>query len=143
MLTPTLLALLGFLAMIGIIAVLMKNWTTPALAFLSVAVVVGAILLVTGTADLKTIGNFTKAGISSVQSTAILFIFSVLFFGIMTDAGMFDVIINALTKRVGNNVVGVCVIACLIAMIGRRRCVNLPYHCSCDVSCVQKTQNPR
>ena len=118
MLTPTLLALLGFLAMIGIIAVLMKNWTTPALAFLSVAVVVGAILLVTGTADLKTIGNFTKAGISSVQSTAILFIFSVLFFGIMTDAGMFDVIINALTKRVGNNVVGVCVIACLIAMIG-------------------------
>ena len=35
-------------------------------------------------------------------------VFSVLFFGIMTDAGMFDVIINKLMKEfVGDNVIGV------------------------------------
>ena len=32
-----------------------------------------------------------------------LFVFSVLFFGIMTDAGMFDVIIDMLMKCVGDN----------------------------------------
>ena len=48
----------------------------------------------------------------------ILFIFSVLFFGVMTDAGMFDKIIGALMKKVGNNVVGVALMTCLIAIIG-------------------------
>ena len=47
-----------------------------------------------------------------------LFIFSVLFFGIMTDVGMFDKIINALMKKVGSNVVGVAMMTCIIAMIG-------------------------
>ena len=53
-----------------------------------------------------------------VHGTAILFIFSVLFFGVMTDAGMFDKIIGALMKKVGNNVVGVALMTCLIAIIG-------------------------
>ena len=53
-----------------------------------------------------------------MHSTAALFIFSVLFFGIMTDAGMFDSIINALMKKVGHNVVGVAFMTCIIAMIG-------------------------
>ena len=53
-----------------------------------------------------------------MHSTAALFIFSVLFFGIMTDAGMFDSIINALMKKVGHNVIGVAFMTCIIAMIG-------------------------
>ena len=53
-----------------------------------------------------------------VHGTAILFIFSVLFFGVMTDAGMFDKIIGALMKKVGNNVIGVALMTCLIAIIG-------------------------
>jgi CitMHS family citrate-Mg2+:H+ or citrate-Ca2+:H+ symporter len=36
----------------------------------------------------------------------------------MTDAGMFDKIINALMKRVGSNVIGVAVMTCIIAIIG-------------------------
>lgn len=63
-------------------------------------------------------GDFISAGVERVHSTAALFIFSVLFFGIMTDVGMFDRIIDALMKRVGNNVVGVALMTCVIAMIG-------------------------
>ena len=36
----------------------------------------------------------------------------------MTDAGMFDVIIGKLMKLIGNNVIGVCVMTCIIALIG-------------------------
>ena len=47
-----------------------------------------------------------------------LFVFSVLYFGIMTDAGMFDVVIDKLMKLVGDNVIGVTVMTTVIALIG-------------------------
>lgn len=112
------LALLGFATIIMIIVLLLKNVTVPALAFIGVSTVTAAILVATGTFTVAEMGDFISAGVSGVHSTAALFIFSVLFFGIMTDAGMFDKIINTLMKKVGNNVVGVALMTCIIAMIG-------------------------
>lgn len=114
----TMLALLGFATIIMIIVLLLKNVTVPALAFIGVSTVTALILVATGTFTIEEMGDFIKAGVSGVHSTAALFIFSVLFFGIMTDAGMFDRIINALMKKVGSNVIGVAVMTCIIAMIG-------------------------
>lgn len=64
------------------------------------------------------IAALIKAGFSSTGPTAALFVFSVLYFGIMTDAGMFDVVIGKMMKLVGGNVIGVAVMTCLIALIG-------------------------
>ena len=114
----TMLALLGFATIIMIIVLLLKNVTVPALAFIGVSTVTALLLVATGTFSIGEMGDFIKAGVSGVHSTAALFIFSVLFFGIMTDAGMFDRIINALMKKVGSNVVGVAMMTCIIAMIG-------------------------
>lgn len=112
------LALLGFATILAIIFLLLKNWTVPALAFAGVTTVTVLVLILTGTFSVKEMGDYIGAGVKGVHSTAALFIFSVLFFGIMTDAGMFDRIINVLMKRVGSSVVGVCVMTCAIAMIG-------------------------
>ncbi len=114
----TMLALLGFATIIMIIVLLLKNVTVPALAFIGVSTISALILVLTGTFTVSEVGDFIKEGVKGVHSTASLFIFSVLFFGIMTDAGMFDRIINALMKKVGHNVVGVAVMTCIIAMIG-------------------------
>lgn len=114
----TMLALLGFATIILIIVLLLRNVTVPALAFIGVSTVTALILVATGTFTISEMGEFVTAGVSGVHSTAALFIFSVLFFGIMTDAGMFDRIINALMKKVGSNVVGVALMTCVIAMIG-------------------------
>ena len=116
--SEAMLALLGFATIIVVIALLLRNVTVPALAFVSVSTVTGAILVATGTFTIKEMGEFISAGVSGVHGTAALFIFSVLFFGIMTDVGMFDKIINALMKKVGSNVVGVAMMTCIIAMIG-------------------------
>lgn len=116
--SETLLALLGFATIGMIIFLLLKNVTVPSLAFIGVSTVTAGILVATGTFTIKEMGDFVKAGVSGVHGTAALFIFSVLFFGIMTDAGMFDQIINVLMKKVGSNVVGVAVMTCVIAMIG-------------------------
>ena len=114
----TLLAALGFLTIIAIIVLLLRNVTVPALAFIGVSTVTTLLLIATGTFSVEEMGDFIKAGVADVHGTAALFIFSVLFFGIMTDVGMFDRVINALMKKVGSNVVGVALMTCIIAMIG-------------------------
>ncbi len=116
--SETILALLGFATVIAVIVLLLRNVTVPSLAFVSVSTITATILVVTKTFSLDEMAGFIKDGVSGVHGTAILFIFSVLFFGIMTDAGMFDTIINALMKKVGNNIIGVTLMTCLIAVIG-------------------------
>ena len=116
--SDTILALLGFATVIAVIVLLLRNVTVPALAFVSVSTITAAILVATGAFTLDEMADFIKEGVKGVHGTAILFIFSVLFFGVMTDAGMFDKIIGALMKKVGNNVVGVALMTCLIAIIG-------------------------
>lgn len=116
--SETMLAVLGFATIIMVIVLLLRNVTVPALAFIGVSSVTAVILVLTGTYSIAEVGDFIKAGVADTSSTACLFLFSVLFFGIMTDVGMFDKIINALVKRVGNNVMGVAVMTCIIAMIG-------------------------
>lgn len=116
--SETMLAVLGFATIIMVIVLLLRNVTVPALAFIGVSSVTAVILVLTGTYSISEIGDFIKAGVADTSSTACLFLFSVLFFGIMTDAGMFDRIINALVKKVGDNVMGVAIMTCIIAMIG-------------------------
>ena len=101
------LAMLGFATIVMIIVLLLRNITVPAIAFIGVSTVTALILVLTGTYSINEMGEFIAEGVKGVHSTAALFIFSILFFGIMTDVGMFDRIINALMKRVGNNVVAV------------------------------------
>ena len=113
----TMLALLGFVTIIAVITLLLKNVTVPSLAFVSVATITSAILVATGTFSVSEMGDFIAEGVKGVHATAALFIFSVLFFGIMTDVGMFDKIIGALMKKVGHNVVGVTLMTSIIAMI--------------------------
>ena len=116
--SDTILALLGFATVIAVIVLLLRNVTVPALAFVGVSTITAAILVATGAFTLDEMADFIKEGVKGVHGTAILFIFSVLFFGVMTDAGMFDKIIGALMKKVGNNVIGVTLMTCLIAVIG-------------------------
>ena len=116
--SDTILALLGFATVIAVIVLLLRNVTVPALAFVSVSTITAAILVATGAFTLDEMADFIKEGVKGVHGTAILFIFSVLVFGVMTDAGMFDKIIGALMKKVGNKVIGVALMTCLIAIIG-------------------------
>jgi len=112
------LAVIGFATLATIIILLLKNVTTPSIAFIGVSTVTAVIMVLTGTYTVNDIGEFVKLGISGVHGTAALFIFSVLYFGIMSNVGLFDRIIDKLMKRVGNNVVGVAVTTCIVAMIG-------------------------
>ena len=109
---------LGFLCIIAIVVTLFKSKTLPSIAFIVFPFLLAVILVIGGYYDMGNIGSLIKSGFSSTAPTAALFVFSVLFFGVMTDAGMFDVIIGRLMKIVGNSVIGVTVMTTVIALIG-------------------------
>ncbi len=108
------LGLLGFVIMGIIIFMLLKNVTVPSIAFI---VVPCAIALAAGF-PVTDLGKYIKDGVLDTAQLAALFIFSITFFGLMSDVGMFDRIINALAKKAGDSVIGVCLLTCAIAMIG-------------------------
>lgn len=107
------IALVGFLMIILIVLLLLKGKMSP-IVVLALIPTVSALIL---GYDPKAVAGFIKDGIGTTTSNGILFIFSVIYFGVMSDTGMFDVIVNFLVKKAGNNVIAVTVATAIIATI--------------------------
>ena len=116
--SETLVGILGLLTIIAIVVTLFKSKTQPAIAFIVWPTILALILVIAGRHSFDDIAAMIKAGFNSTGPTAALFVFSVLYFGIMTDAGMFDVIIGKLMTLVGDSVMGVALVTCIIALVG-------------------------
>ena len=114
----TIVGILGLLTIVAIVVTLFKSKTQPAIAFIVWPTILALILVIGGRHSFDDIAAMSKAGFTSTGPTAALFVFSVLYFGFMTAAGMFDVIIGKLMKLVGDNVIGVAVVTCIIALVG-------------------------
>lgn len=114
----TIVGILGLLTIVAIVVTLFKSKTQPAIAFIVWPTILALILVIGGRHSFDDIAAMIKSGFTSTGPTAALFVFSVLYFGFMTDAGMFDVIIGKLMKLVGDNVIGVAVVTCIIALVG-------------------------
>ncbi len=110
--------ILGLITIAAIVVTLFRSKTQPAIAFIVIPAILGLILVCAGRYSFDDMATMIKSGFSSTGPTAALFVFSVLYFGIMTDAGMFDVIIGKLMKLVGDNVIGVALVTAIIALVG-------------------------
>lgn len=107
------IALVGFAMIVLIVVLLLKGKMSP-IVVLALIPTAAALLLGYGPVE---VAGFIKDGISTTTSNGILFIFSVIYFGVMSDTGMFDVIVNFLVKKAGNNVIAVTVATAVIATI--------------------------
>ena len=110
--------ILGFICIIAIVITLFKSKTLPSIAFIVFPAILGLILVVGRYYTFDDLAKLIKSGFNSTGPTAALFVFSVLYFGLMTDAGMFDVIIGKLMGLIGDSVIGVAVMTAVIALIG-------------------------
>ena len=63
------------------------------------------------------IGGFAMEGIRSVTPVAVLLAFAVIYFGVMTDAGLFDPLIRTLVRMVGTDPVRIVVGTTAVAAI--------------------------
>ena len=132
----TALAILGFVTVIVMLVLIMTKKASPAVALIAVPFITGIIAcffmkvvpegapegtegVVNFFANLKSLGGMIagKSGIGAVAATGVMFIFSILFFGILTDAGTFRPIIGGITKLVGTNPVLITIGTAIMAMI--------------------------
>jgi len=106
------LALLGSLTIAVLLLVILKNWLSPLVALIAVPV---AASLIAGF-GLDT-GKFMVDGIRAVAPVAGMFIFAIVYFGVVTDAGMLDPIIDRIVRAVGNKPTRITVGSALLALL--------------------------
>ncbi|ROO34031.1 MULTISPECIES: CitMHS family transporter [unclassified Pseudomonas] len=107
------ITLLGFTMMLGIIGLILMRRISPVVAFTTLPV---AICLLAGF-NLGQIGEFIKAGLATVAPTAALFLFAILFFGIMRDRGLFDPLVNLLIRSTGGKPLAVAWVTVLVTSV--------------------------
>lgn len=105
--------LVGFLMVIILIVALVKFKVLPISVFATLPLIAAFIL------GFSVTEVFTMAakGIISVLPTAALFVGSITYFGIMSDAGLFDRPVNWLVKKIKPSVFGVLAVAICVGMI--------------------------
>lgn len=126
------LAALGFLTVIIMLVLIMTKKASPLVALIAVPVVTGIIScfffvtdpenapgVVNFFTNFKKLGGFItgSSGIGSVAATGVMFIFSILFFGILTDAGTFRPIIKKVLQLVGTDPIKIAIGTAVLAMI--------------------------
>jgi len=108
------LAIIGLLLLLALVFVLLKGYVSPPVAFIALPLVAA---LIAG-CNLEQIAEFMTTGARSVLNTTVLFVFSISYFSLMSEAGLFDPVINWLTKRVGTNVYLVMYAIAAAAVVG-------------------------
>lgn len=106
------LAFLGLATVLLLLVLVMTKKATPVVALIAVPTVTA---LIAGS-GLK-VGTFITNGIKTIAPTGVMFIFAILFFGILSDAGTFNPIINKILKVVGKNPAKITVGTAILAMI--------------------------
>lgn len=107
------LSLIGLVTILVIVLLLLSGKVTPIIGLVLVPIA-GALLAGFGFGE---IGVFFNDGVGKVLSVVIMFIFAILYFGIMNDVGLFDPLINRMIILSRGSVIGIAVATVLIAAI--------------------------
>ena len=125
----SLVGILGLLCIAAIVITLLRGRTQPAITFILYPTALAVILIIGKWYSFDDIAAMIRSGFNSTAPTAALFVFSILFFGIMNDTGMFDVIIRKLMAMVGNSVVGVAMVTAIITLVCHLDCSGASTFC--------------
>lgn len=109
----TYLALVGFIMMILITYLLLKKKVSTLVAF-GIIPIIGAMVAGCKLAEIPT---YISAGLDLTLGIAMIMMFSVPYFSLMSDAGLFDTIVNFLLKHSKISAVAVCIITVAVSLI--------------------------
>ncbi|WP_391345542.1 CitMHS family transporter [Azospirillum sp. A23] len=106
------LALLGLATIVVLLTAIMTNRMSPLVALIAVPIIAA----LAGGFGLET-SKFIIAGIRSIAPTAGMFVFAIIFFGVVTDAGMMDPIIDRILRVVGTRPARITMGTTLLALL--------------------------
>jgi CitMHS family citrate-Mg2+:H+ or citrate-Ca2+:H+ symporter len=111
------IALLGLITVIVLLAVIISRLMSPLVALIIVPVTASVV----AGFGLET-AKFMVAGLQQTASVAAMFVFAILYFGVMTDAGLLEPVVDRILRAVGTNptriVVGTALLALLVHLDG-------------------------
>ncbi|GAB2737968.1 citrate:proton symporter [Salinifilum aidingensis] len=107
------LTALGFTTIAAILLLLITSRVAAVAALIGVPVL-AALLAGHGPAE---IGEMISSGIGDIVGVVAMFVFAILFFGVLRDAGMFDPIVRRILQYAGSNPVTIAVGTALLALV--------------------------
>jgi CitMHS family citrate-Mg2+:H+ or citrate-Ca2+:H+ symporter len=106
------LALLGLATVVSVLALIMSRRVTPLVALIAVPTIAALI----GGFGLRT-SQFAIEGIQQTAPVAAMFVFAILYFGVMSDAGLLDPIVDGILRAVGTRPTRIVVGSALLALV--------------------------
>lgn len=111
------LALAGLVTIVGVLLSIITKRLSPLMALIAIPAVM-AILIGQG----QSLPAYMTNGLISIAPVAVMFMFAILFFGLMNDAGVFNPVINTTLRLCGNDprklFIGVVLITSLVHLDG-------------------------
>ncbi|MBQ1083713.1 CitMHS family transporter [Nocardiopsis sp. B62] len=107
------LTAMGFATITVVLVLLLSNRVGAVVALAGVPVA-AALVMGFGPGE---VGSFVSAGITGVAATTAMFVFAILYFGVMRDAGLFDPIVRRVLRFAGDNPVTIAVATVVLAMV--------------------------
>ncbi|MDN5585321.1 MAG: citrate transporter [Brevibacterium sp.] len=107
------LSLIGYVSMLVILALLLMQKVSPIVALAGVPIVAA---LIAGNSPSE-VSEFALAGITSVASVVVMFVFAIVFFGILRHVGFFDPLIDRIVRLGGSSPKTVAVATTLLASV--------------------------
>lgn len=111
------LAWLGFGTVVTFVFLIMTKRLSAITALIAVPIVFGLLAGAGGG-----IGEMMLAGIIQIAPIALMLSFAILYFGIMMDAGLFDPLVNAILRQVGDDplriAIGTALMSSLVSLDG-------------------------
>lgn len=109
------LTIIGIITIVVIVALLISGRVSPIVAM----VIPPIVAMFAAGYSFDDLGTFFGEGTQSVISVAVMFIFAIIFFGIMQDVGLFEPLINKMVALSKGNVVIVAVVTVIVAVIAQ------------------------
>lgn len=120
------LTFLGFLTVIGMLLLIMTKKLSPTVALVSIPIITGVAAsffikneegVLKPLDNILGLGGMISSGVESVAATGVMFIFSILFFGILTDAGTFRPIISGILGIIKADPIKIALGTAILAMV--------------------------
>lgn len=108
------LALVGFILIAVLMYVLIADKMAPPIAFVLFPLIASFAI----GADMETISEFIKSGLGTILNTAVLFMFSISYFTMMSEQGLFDPIVDFVLAKVGKNITAIFLAVLVVTFVG-------------------------
>lgn len=105
--------ILGFLMIAAVVICLVKKWLNPVVAFALIPPIFG---LLAGM-SVEDLGGFIEAGMESSMSSALVALTSIMYFSVVTEAGLFAPVAKWATRKCNSNPVVICFVASILCMV--------------------------